>query len=81
MSLIPVEENLFKIFKRRKHDYQQIAGMKIEPNVIADRLLAEGFAKESVVRFKEHLIRMEQEMQISRLTGGTIIPSRIWEGI
>lgn len=80
MSLKPVEETLFKIFRKRKHEYQQIAGMKIEPKVIADMLLAEGFAKEPVVRFKERLIQ-EQEMMRNKLGSGTIIPSRIWGGI
>lgn len=81
MSLKPIEETLFKIFRKRKHEYQQIAGMKIEPKVIADMLLAEGFAKEPVVRFKERLIHQEQKMMRNKLTTGTIIPSRIWGGI
>lgn len=66
MKLTPIEDTLRKIFKKRHEEYEQIAGGKIEPKEITAVLLAEGFAKEPVIRYQEHLHRVAINMEILR---------------
>ena len=53
MKLTPIENTLFNIFKKHKEEYEKIAGSKLDPNEITAMLLAEGFAKEPVIRYQE----------------------------